>query len=133
MIAVYAENTWPRRSFGVCAFSQLSITMNSPTRHAPFRTRSAPQSHGPIASAWTIAVEDAIAANIAKARMWPTRRTIAGQKKVPRKNPTKYADMMSPITTAANPSRPARTPSSVPKSPLPVISTATPRRSEETE
>jgi hypothetical protein len=60
------------------SLSQLSATMNSPAMQNPDTTLNAIHPAGATASAWRSTALDAIDANAAKTRMWPTVATRRG-------------------------------------------------------
>ena len=65
------------------SLSQLSITMNRPAKHTPLNARSTIHSSGCTASTMSRTTDAAIAAQTAKVRMCPTRRTMCGMLRQP--------------------------------------------------
>lgn len=126
LTTMYSENARLRRAGSGSALSQLSITVYSPTSAMPVAMRSTPQATGCSQRGCSSTAIAARAAKNANARICPMRPISEGAKKVPMKKPAKYPDITSPSVPAPKPAWPPRTASRVPRSPLPVSSSATP-------
>src|SRR5690606_26261613 len=85
LTTMYTANTWPRCAAGVCPFNQLSITVYSITSAAPVITRNNIQNQGSTNTTCSSTELAATAAQIANARIWPTRVITVSARCVPTK------------------------------------------------
>ena len=116
---MYMDSSRPRVALVAMSLSHDSTTTKTPAMHTPNTNRKRAHAVGLIHKRWRMDTPEAIEANAANTRIWPTAARKCSARRVPIKNPKKKLAMTMPLTARPNPSDSVRTPSSTPWRPPP--------------